>query len=68
LIAPLALAAVAAGADGLIIEVHPNPDSALKDGPQSLTFKNFQQLMAQLKPVVAAMGRRLAPQPSQTRA
>ncbi|MGD2065457.1 MAG: 3-deoxy-7-phosphoheptulonate synthase, partial [Dehalococcoidia bacterium] len=45
LVLPLALAAVAAGADGLLIEVHPNPDQALADGPQSLTFDNFGLLM-----------------------
>jgi len=60
LVAPLALAAVAAGADGVMIEVHPSPDSALKDGPQSLTFDNFQRLMAQLVSVVASMGRKMA--------
>ena len=59
LVAPLALAAVAAGADGLIIEVHPNPDQALKDGAQSLTFENFEQLMQQVAPVAAAVGRRM---------
>jgi 3-deoxy-7-phosphoheptulonate synthase len=57
LVAPLALAAVAAGADGLMIEVHPTPDSALKDGAQSLTFENFNQLMTQLIPVANAVGR-----------
>jgi len=60
LVAPLALAAVAAGADGLLIEVHPTPDTALKDGAQSLTFDNFRQFMTQLAPVAAAVGRRLA--------
>ena len=59
LVAPLALAAVAAGADGLMIEVHPNPDQALKDGAQSLTFENFEQLMQQVAPVAAAVGRRM---------
>ncbi|MGB2884673.1 MAG: 3-deoxy-7-phosphoheptulonate synthase [Dehalococcoidia bacterium] len=59
LVTPLALAAVAAGADGLIIEVHPNPDQALKDGAQSLTFENFEQLMQQVAPVAAAVGRRM---------
>ncbi|MBI4301779.1 MAG: 3-deoxy-7-phosphoheptulonate synthase [Chloroflexi bacterium] len=59
LVAPLALAAVAAGADGLMIEVHPNPDHALKDGAQSLTFENFAQLMTQLKGVAASVGRPL---------
>jgi len=60
LVAPLALAAVAAGADGLIIEVHPNPDEALKDGAQSLTFENFERMMAQVTRVAASMGRKLA--------
>ncbi|HJX69898.1 MAG TPA: 3-deoxy-7-phosphoheptulonate synthase, partial [Dehalococcoidia bacterium] len=59
LVSPLALAAVAAGADGLMIEVHPTPDTALKDGAQSLTFEHFEQLMAQLVPVAAAVGRRV---------
>jgi len=59
LVAPLALAAVAAGADGLMIEVHPTPDSALKDGAQSLTFENFQQLMAQVGMVAASVGRKM---------
>ncbi len=60
LVPPLALAAVAAGADGLLIEVHPNPDLALADGPQSLTFDNFRLLMAELLPIVEAKNRRLA--------
>ncbi len=60
LVTPMALAAVAAGADGIMVEVHPNPDSALKDGAQSLTFDNFRRLMAQLQPIAEAVGRRLA--------
>lgn len=60
LVIPMARAAVAAGADGIMVEVHPHPDSALKDGAQSLTFENFQLLMSQLKPVAEAIGRRLA--------
>ena len=60
LVTPLSLAAVAAGADGLMIEVHPRPDQALKDGAQSLTFDNFQQLMAQVVPVAASVGRKMA--------
>ncbi len=60
LVTPLSLAAVAAGADGLMIEVHPSPDHALKDGAQSLTFNNFQQLMAQVVPVAASVGRKMA--------
>jgi 3-deoxy-7-phosphoheptulonate synthase len=63
LVTPLALAAVAAGADGLMIEVHPNPDQALKDGAQSLTFDSFQQLMSQLAPVVSAVQRKLPTKP-----
>ncbi|MEE8470429.1 MAG: 3-deoxy-7-phosphoheptulonate synthase [Dehalococcoidia bacterium] len=57
LVAPLALAAVAAGADGLMIEVHPNPDQALKDGAQSLTFGSFERLMQQLTAVATSVGR-----------
>jgi 3-deoxy-7-phosphoheptulonate synthase len=59
LVTPLALAGVAAGADGIMIEVHPTPDSALKDGTQSLTFENFKLLMTQLAPLAAAVGRKL---------
>ena len=55
LVAPMAAAAVAAGVDGLIIEVHPNPDKALSDGAQSLTFENFERLMRQLDAVAAVM-------------
>jgi 3-deoxy-7-phosphoheptulonate synthase len=57
LVAPMALAAVAAGADGLMVEVHPTPDAALKDGAQSLTFENFEALMKQVAPVAAAVRR-----------
>jgi 3-deoxy-7-phosphoheptulonate synthase len=60
LVTPLALAAVAAGANGLLIEVHPTPDTALKDGAQSLTFERFEDLMTRLAPVAAAVGRRVA--------
>ncbi|MEP7003414.1 MAG: 3-deoxy-7-phosphoheptulonate synthase [Chloroflexota bacterium] len=60
LVTPVALAAVAAGADGLLIEVHPTPDHALKDGFQSLTFENFDKLMAMLPAVAAAVGRPVA--------
>ena len=51
LVTPVALAAVAAGAHGLLIEVHPNPDLAKCDGPQSLTFENFRLLMDQVKAI-----------------
>jgi 3-deoxy-7-phosphoheptulonate synthase len=60
LVPPLALAAVSAGADGLLIEVHPNPDSALADGPQSLNFDSFRLLMSQLLPIAKARNRKLA--------
>jgi 3-deoxy-7-phosphoheptulonate synthase len=60
LVPPLALAAVAAGADGLLIEVHPNPDLALADGPQSLNFDSFRLFMAQLLPIAKARNRKLA--------
>ena len=63
LVTPMALAAVAAGADGLMIEVHPRPDHALKDGAQSLTFDNFEQLMSQVTDVAASVGRRLVTRP-----
>jgi 3-deoxy-7-phosphoheptulonate synthase len=60
LVNPIAMAAVAAGADGLIIEVHPSPDTALKDGAQSLNFDNFQRLMADVEPVAKAVGREVS--------
>lgn len=56
LVNPMANAATAAGADGLIIEVHPNPDAAMSDGAQSLTFENFAKLMAQVTAVREALG------------
>ncbi|MCR4440834.1 MAG: 3-deoxy-7-phosphoheptulonate synthase [Peptococcaceae bacterium] len=56
---PMARAAVAGGADGLLIEVHPNPSEALCDGPQSLNPEKLQQLMAGLVPVARAVGRNL---------
>lgn len=59
LVAPMALAAVAAGADGLIIEVHPNPPEAMSDGAQSLKPDTFADLMRQLQAVARAVGREL---------
>ncbi|AUB35382.1 3-deoxy-D-arabino-heptulosonate 7-phosphate [Nostoc flagelliforme CCNUN1] len=47
----MAMAAIAAGADSLMIEVHPNPAKALSDGPQSLTIEAFEQLMLELAPL-----------------
>jgi len=57
LVNPVSMAAVAAGADGLMVEVHPSPDTALKDGAQSLNFDHFQQLMASVRPIAEAVGR-----------
>jgi 3-deoxy-7-phosphoheptulonate synthase len=54
---PMARAAVAAGADGLLIEVHPDPDRALSDGAQSLRPEQFTELMAQLRMIAPAVGR-----------
>jgi 3-deoxy-7-phosphoheptulonate synthase len=54
---PLAKAAVAAGADGLMIEVHPCPEQALSDGPQSLTLEQFDELCKELKPYAQLAGR-----------
>jgi 3-deoxy-7-phosphoheptulonate synthase len=59
LVTAMALAAVAAGAHGVIVEVHPHPETALSDGAQSLTPDGFQALIEQLRPVAAAVGRRL---------
>lgn len=56
---PLAKSAVAVGADGLMIEVHPCPACALSDGPQSLTFEQFHTLMEDLRPFASLVGRKL---------
>jgi 3-deoxy-7-phosphoheptulonate synthase len=53
-------AAVAAGADGLLIEVHHQPDKALSDGAQSLYPEQFRQLMQELRIIAPAVGRRIA--------
>lgn len=58
MVRPMARAAVAAGADGLIVEVHPHPEMALSDGDQSLTPKNFRALMDDVKKIAAVMGRK----------
>jgi 3-deoxy-7-phosphoheptulonate synthase len=60
LVAPLAFAGIAAGADGLIVEVHPNPECALSDGDQSLTLPGFAAMMARLGAFAAAAGRSMA--------
>src|SRR2546428_11885351 len=59
LVAPMAVAAVAAGADGLIIEVHPDPEKALSDGYQSLTPAAYRDMMASCRKVAAALGRKM---------
>jgi len=59
LVMPMAKAAIAAGADGIIIEVHPHPEKALSDGDQSLTPRQFSILMREIEPVAKAMGRRI---------
>jgi 3-deoxy-7-phosphoheptulonate synthase len=60
LVPPMALSSVAAGTHGLIIEVHPNPDRALSDGPQSLTLENFDKMMHSVRIVASAVGAHVA--------
>src|SRR5262245_34602823 len=67
LVAPLAFAAIAAGADGLIGEVHPDPECALSDGDQALPPPDFSRMMKQLAAFPAAAGRTLG-RPNETRA
>jgi 3-deoxy-7-phosphoheptulonate synthase len=57
MVLPLARAAVAAGADGLLVEVHPDPDHALSDGAQTLTPRQFAELMHQVRAIAVAVGR-----------
>jgi len=61
LVTRMAAAAIAAGADGLIVEVHPEPEIALSDGFQSLTFEQFEQLMQLCRKVADAVGRKMIP-------
>jgi 3-deoxy-7-phosphoheptulonate synthase len=61
LVAPMALAAVIVGAHGTMIEVHPEPEHALSDGPQSLHFKEFERLIAQVRSLIAFKERNLSP-------
>ncbi len=49
LVSPMAKASIAAGADGIMVEIHPNPEEALSDGPQSLTFPDFERLSGEIK-------------------
>jgi 3-deoxy-7-phosphoheptulonate synthase len=57
---PMARAAIAAGADGIMVEVHPNPEEALSDGAQSLYPDQFAQLMREVRIIAEAIGRRVA--------
>ena len=59
LIIPVSKAAIAAGADGLLVEVHPHPEKALSDGAQSLNLEEFSELMEELRPVAEAVKRRI---------
>ena len=59
MVRPMARAAVAAGCDGLIIEVHPDPEVALSDGDQSLTPKNFNSVMNELGKIARVMDREI---------
>jgi 3-deoxy-7-phosphoheptulonate synthase len=67
-VATMARASVAAGVDGLLIEVHPDPERALSDGAQSLYPDQFAQLMDDLRQIAPAVGREIEPQPMQPRA
>ncbi len=58
----IARAAIASGADGLIVEVHPHPEDALSDGGQSLKPERFGEMVAQIKKIAQAVGREVAPQ------
>jgi len=62
-VTPMARAAVAAGADGILVEVHPTPDQALSDGAQSLYPDQFTELVKQLRLIAGAIGREIAPTP-----
>ncbi len=58
-IIPMARAGVAAGCDGIMVEVHPNPEAAVSDGPQSLVFSQFEQMMKECRSVAKAVGREI---------
>ena len=66
LVKPVALASIVAGADGVIIEVHPNPDHALSDGAQSLNFKRFRELIGEARAIADVVGRPLWPAAAET--
>jgi 3-deoxy-7-phosphoheptulonate synthase len=60
LVPPMALASVAAGADGLLMEMHPNPDKAMSDGAQSMYPEQLEKLVAQLRQLAPVVGRSVA--------
>jgi 3-deoxy-7-phosphoheptulonate synthase len=60
LVPPMALASVAAGADGLLMEMHPNPDKAMSDGAQSLYPEQLEKLVGQLRQLAPVVGRTVA--------
>jgi 3-deoxy-7-phosphoheptulonate synthase len=62
-VTPMARAAVAAGADGILVEVHPNPERALSDGAQSLYPEQFSRLMQEVRAIAQVIGRAIAPAP-----
>ncbi|MDE3152470.1 MAG: N-acetylneuraminate synthase family protein, partial [Gemmatimonadota bacterium] len=62
-VTPMARAAIAAGADGIIVEVHPTPDRALSDGGQSLYPEQFARLVTEIRAIAAAIGRSVLPTP-----
>ncbi len=66
-VAPMARAAVAAGADGIMVEVHPSPDDALSDGPQSLTLDQFTSLVNRCRIIATTLGRRIVMEDSDDR-
>jgi 3-deoxy-7-phosphoheptulonate synthase len=59
MVGPMARAAVAAGADGILVEIHPNADKAASDAAQTLYFDQFEKLMGELRVIAAAVGRSL---------
>lgn len=63
-VTPVARAGIAAGADGVIVEVHPNPENAASDGSQSLKVERFAEMVTQLRLIAEAVGRTLAPSPT----
>jgi len=56
LVPPMSKAALVVGAHGILVEVHPEPDKALSDGPQSLTFQGFEKLMEEIRKLIAFLG------------